>query len=69
MHKGWIGRGNSKIRDWDLWEELLGLLRGIQDYWGVQVSFWWVPVTWNLNAKRDAGMGTRVPPPFVARRA
>lgn len=43
------------------------MLHGIQVYWGVQVSFWLVPVAWNLYAKRDAGLAIRLPPPCVGR--
>lgn len=69
MRKGWLACGNSRVRDWDLWDELLKLLQEVQGRWGVEVSIWWVPTAWNKTAKRAAHMGTRVPPPVAAQPA
>lgn len=38
-----IGCGESRIRDWDLWEALLSLLDVVKRTWNVEVLFWWVP--------------------------
>lgn len=69
MRKGWIACGDSRVRDWDLWEELLYLLQEVQGRWSVNVHFWWVPRSWNREATREAHLGTRVPPPIVTSRA
>lgn len=65
MRKGWIACGHSRVRDWDLWDELLKLLQEVQGRWGVEVRVWWVPTAWNKTAKQEAHMGTRVPPPIA----
>lgn len=38
-----IGCGESRIRDWDLWEALLALVDIVKRIWNVEVLFWWVP--------------------------
>ena len=38
-----IGCGESRIRDWDLWEAVLALLDIVKSNWEVEVLFWWVP--------------------------
>lgn len=38
-----IGCGESRIRDWDLWEAVLALLALVKSKWEVEVLFWWVP--------------------------
>lgn len=43
LRKGWIGCGESHIRDWDLWEVLLALLDVVKRMWNVEVLFWLVP--------------------------
>lgn len=55
--------GDSRVKDWDLWEKILGALDHIRHVWGVEVAFWWVvPHSWNKDARSMAGMGLRVPP-------
>ncbi|KUI53558.1 Ribonuclease H [Cytospora mali] len=66
VQKGWIRRGNSRVKDWDLWEQLLDVLDHVKLIWGVEVAFWWVPPKWNRDAKSLAGLGLRVPPPTVS---
>ncbi|KAK7709548.1 hypothetical protein SLS63_013183 [Diaporthe eres] len=60
-----IGCGESRIRDWDLWEALLALLEIVKRTWNVEVLFWWVPTNWNRDAKSLAGEGLKIPPPRV----
>lgn len=40
-----IGCGESRVRDWDLWEAFLALIEIIKGIWNVDVVFWWVPAT------------------------
>lgn len=51
----------SRVKDLDLWEELLRVMYHVQCYWGVQVAFWWVPPKWNKDVRIMAGMGLKVP--------
>ncbi|ROV86810.1 hypothetical protein VSDG_10164 [Cytospora chrysosperma] len=62
IQKGWIMSENSRVKDWDLWEKLMGVIDHIKRVWGVEVAFWWVPPRWNKDARSLAGMGLRVPP-------
>ncbi|ROW03043.1 hypothetical protein VMCG_05709 [Cytospora schulzeri] len=62
MQKGWIMRGDSRVKDWDLWEDLLDVIDHVKRVWGVEVAFWWVPPKWNKDARTLAGLGLRVPP-------
>ncbi|POS78849.1 hypothetical protein DHEL01_v202749 [Diaporthe helianthi] len=64
LRKGWIGCGDARIRDWDLWEAALALLDVLGQKWGVEVLFWWVPPEWNRDAKSLAAEGLKIPPPF-----
>ncbi|KAL1862660.1 hypothetical protein Daus18300_008458 [Diaporthe australafricana] len=63
LRKGWIGCGESRVRDWDLWEAFLALLDIIKGIWNVDVHFWWVPAEWNRDAKSLAAEGLKIPPP------
>ncbi|KKY30418.1 hypothetical protein UCDDA912_g09643 [Diaporthe ampelina] len=58
-----IGCGESRIRDWDLWEAILVLLDIVKRLWNVEVLFWWVPAKWNRDAKSLAAEGLKLPPP------
>ncbi|KAG8169450.1 hypothetical protein KVR01_000195 [Diaporthe batatas] len=65
VRRGWLGCGESRIRDWDLWEVVLALLDVIMHQWGVEILFWLVPAEWNRDAKYLAAEGLKIPPPFV----
>lgn len=65
LRNGWLF-GPSRVKDWDLWEQLVKLLDDLRDRWQVDVRFWWVPPHWNLTTRREARLGTRVPPPVAA---
>lgn len=62
MQRGWIMCGNSRVKDWDLWEKLMDVLDHVKRVWAVEVAFWWVPPRWNKDARSLAGVGLRVPP-------
>ncbi|KAK7742284.1 hypothetical protein SLS53_004427 [Cytospora paraplurivora] len=56
---GWIMCENPRVKDWDLWEQLLNVLDYIKSVLGVEVAFWWVPARWNSDARSLAGVGLR----------
>lgn len=66
MQKGWIMCENSRVKDWDLWEKLVDVLDHIKHVWGVEIAFWWVPPSWNKEARSLAGIGLRMPPEFTS---
>ncbi|KAK2599644.1 hypothetical protein N8I77_011380 [Diaporthe amygdali] len=63
LSRGWIGNGESHIREWDLWEAFLAWLEIVKRTWNVEVLLWWVPAQWNRDAKSLAKEGLKLPPP------